>query len=188
MLFDFLTRKWFLSKQEMVFGPFTYQEIIQMLHVETVCEQDLIRQGEEGEWKKVVDQPLFSQEALDELINFEGFDFDEHILKELYVRRANHRTQIELPVLLIDGAKIIKAQMVQLGAGGARLKLDASSDPMQVGQELRVHVKKNQIGVFPFNVRGRIVNVSDGFVSVEFLDTSEDLKTHINEFAVKRAG
>lgn len=183
-------REWHIHKSDVEYGPFCFSELIQMLQIKSINEVDFVRQGEKGGWKKIADHPAFTDQALKWV--YDQYKDQAHVkLETIFLKRKVPRLPTQIDVLLIQSQSILKAKTTEIGVSGARIVFDNPSIKIDVGSELRFHLKKNDLGIQPFNINCKIVGSKKSTLCIEFLNLNEEAKQQISSVAhsdMKRVG
>ncbi len=173
-------RAWYILKQDNNYGPFSKNEMVQMLQSKTLFEYDFVWKKDQDSWKRLSDVPEFSPQQIKSLYANWNADQDG----ELFFRRRHARAHYFSSLIVHDRKKVFKAQSLEISAGGAGIKM--SDVDFKIDQELYLHFRSSD-QVPAFNAVCKIVSKSGFNYGVQFLHISAFAKDSITKYAAKAA-
>ena len=173
-------RAWYILKQNNNYGPFSKNEMVQMLQSKTLFEFDFVWKKDQESWKRLADVPEFTPEQIKELYNSQEADQDG----EIFFRRRHARASYSSSIVVHNRKIVFNADSMEISAGGAGLTITENNFSMN--QEIHVHFRpSNQVPAF--NAVGKIVSISGNKYGIEFLTISALAKDSISKFTAKAA-
>ncbi len=173
-------RAWYILKQDNNYGPFSKNEMVQMLQSKTLFEFDFVWKKDQDSWKRLSDVPDFSVEQIKNLHSDWKPDQDG----ELFFRRRHARAHYKSSLVIHNRKKIFKAQSLEISAGGAGITI--SNVDFSIDQELYLHFRSSD-QVPAFNAVCKVVSKSGNKYGVQFLHISAFAKDSIIKFTAKAA-
>ena len=173
-------RAWYILKQNNNYGPFSKNEMVQMLQSKTLFEFDFVWKKDQESWKRLADIPEFSPAQIKSLYAMWDKDQDG----ELFFRRRHARANYNSSLVVHDRKKVFKAQSIEISAGGAGLSV--SSVDFTIDQELYLHFRPSD-QVPAFNAVCKIVSKSGDKYGVQFMNISALAKDSISKYTQKAA-
>ncbi len=173
-------RAWYILKQNNNYGPFSKNEMVQMLQSKTLFEYDFIWRKDQDSWKRLADVEEFSPDQIKSLFEVWSKDRDG----EVFYRRRHERAHFQGSLIIHDRKKIYKAHTFEISPGGAGLIFESTEFPLQ--QELHLHFRPNE-QVPAFNATCKIVNKSGAKYGVQFIQISTGAREFISKFTKKAA-
>lgn len=182
--------EWYALKGDLRFGPFAYTEIVRLLQDKSMQEADYVWHSGMDDWKKILDIPEFSADAIKKLRE-SGIP----LVNEVFFRRRHARVDHESSILMHNNQKVFRGKGIEISAGGAGLLLEQrESKYLDVGHQLFLHFKPD-VGLPPFNavcevVSRRPVNSADPTAAthfgVKFLKVDAKATAAIETFAAQK--
>lgn len=173
-------RSWYILKQNNNYGPFSKNEMVQMLQSKTLFEYDFIWKNDQESWKRLSDIPEFSPSEIKALYAAWRPDQDG----ELFFRRRHARANYASAIIIHDKKKVFKAQSMEISAGGAGIRVAHVTFAMD--QELNLHFRPSD-QVPGFNAVCKIVSITGEKYGVQFLNISTSAKDSITKYTAKAA-
>ena len=171
-------RIWYVLKQNNNYGPFSKQELIQMLQGKTLTEYDFIWHNGMGSWKRLAEVSEFSVEELKSIFNANPQAKDESG-KNVFFRRKHPRAKYNSQAIVHDQKKVYKSVGVEISAGGAGLIIEGAS--FEIGQQFYLHFKPGQ-NVPAFNAICKVMSKRGNIFGIQFIKISGVAKQFIAEF------
>ena len=173
-------RAWYILKQDNNYGPFSKNEMVQMLQSKTLFEFDFVWKKDQDSWKRLSDVSEFSPEQIKNLHSSWNADQDG----ELFFRRRHARAHYKSSLIIHNRKKVFKAQSLEISAGGAGITI--SNENFSVDQELYLHFRSSD-QVPAFNAVCKVVSKSGNKYGVQFLHISAFAKDSIIKYTAKAA-
>ncbi len=173
-------RSWYILKQNNNYGPFSKNEMVQMLQSKTLFEYDFVWKNDQDSWKRLSEIPEFSPTQIKELYAAWRPEHDG----ELFFRRRHARANYASAIVIHDRKKVYKAQSLEISAGGAGISVSNVSFTMD--QELYLHFRPSD-QVPGFNAVCKVVSILGEKYGVQFLNISAAAKDSISKYAAKAA-
>lgn len=175
-------RIWYILKANENYGPFTANEMIQMLQSKTLFEFDYIWRQDQVAWQRLADVPEFHPTKIKEMFET-SFEENAEIQKTFY-RRRFQRAQYKCELLVHNQQKVYSAESIEISAGGASFKVDDVD--FEIEDRIYLHFKPGG-DVPPFNASCKVVSRNGNRYSVSFLSVPNSIKDTINKFTKKVA-
>lgn len=173
-------RAWYILKQNNNYGPFSKNEMVQMLQSKTLFEYDFVWKKDQESWKRLSDVTDFSPAQIKNL--YTGWDADKD--GELFFRRRHARAHYKSSLVVHDRKKVFKAQSLEISAGGAGITV--ANENLSIDQKLYLHFRSSD-QVPAFNAVCKIVSKSGNNYGVQFLHISAIAKDSILKYTSKAA-
>ncbi|OFZ31486.1 MAG: hypothetical protein A2622_02565 [Bdellovibrionales bacterium RIFCSPHIGHO2_01_FULL_40_29] len=173
-------RAWYILKQNNNYGPFSKNEMIQMLQSKTLFEYDFVWRKDQDSWKRLAEIPEFSPEQIKSL--YHSWDGDQD--GEIFFRRRHARAHYSSSLVVHDRKKVFKAESMEISAGGAGLTV--TNINFSIDQELYVHFRPSD-QVPAFNAVCKVVSKSGDKYGIQFLTISAIAKDSISRYTAKAA-
>lgn len=164
--------EWFVLKGENRFGPFTYEQIVQMLQQKMLYPFDFIWHAGMSDWKRLAETDEFQAESIRKMAT-------EQSAQELFLQRQFKRHPYEGRVVLHDNLKLWKGQGIEISQGGAGIRMEHAL--IVPGQQLNVHFS-GHADIPAFNAVCEVVSkkfVNDNSpieYGLRFLSMSQDVQ------------
>ncbi len=173
-------RAWYILKQGNNYGPFSKNEMVQMLQSKTLFEFDFIWKNDQESWKRLSDVPDFSPAQIKNLYTNRDADKDG----ELFFRRRHARAHFKSTLVIHNRKKVFKAQSLEISAGGAGITV--ANEEFAIDQELYLHFRSSD-QVPAFNAVCKVVSKLGHSYGVQFLHISAIAKDSILRYTAKAA-
>ncbi len=173
-------RAWYILKQNNNYGPFSKQEMVQMLQSKTLFEYDFIWKKNQDSWKRLSDIEEFSPQQIKAMYQVWSADKDG----EIFYRRRHARADYQSSLIVHDRTKIYAAHSLEISAGGAGLTIDKADFAMN--NELYLHFRPSD-QVPAFNAVCKVVMKTGIKYGVQFTHVSAAIKDVIAKYTQKAA-
>ncbi len=171
---------WIFKKHSEVFGPFTFQDMIQKKDSAEISKTTLIKKSEESIWKPLEDTLEFSIPFEHYIEDVAGLQYHRYFLKRDSMRVPFY----ELTTLSLDD-KVIKPYCISLSLGGCFLEL-SRQDIKLITKDMLVEVQFPKLSLNEeLTLNGKIVNISEERprgAGIMFLDVSEHDRSVIQDY------
>ncbi len=142
------SNEWHVLKGEVQYGPYTYEDMIQMLQNKTLFGFDYVWSPHLDQWTLLSDVTEFSVDRLNRLAEKSKDD-------SVFFRREHERILCSYPVLVHDNKTLWAGTCENLSVGGALVLME---NPMLLpGDMVTVHFRSNSPSEKVFNVTGEIL-------------------------------
>jgi hypothetical protein len=173
-------RAWYILKQNNNYGPFSKNEMLQMLQSKTLFEFDFIWKQGLASWKRLSEisefQPDEVRKIFEETVN--------HSESEIFFRRRHARSEYGCSLILHDQKKVFKGQSFEISEGGAGIEIEKVEFKLE--QQLYLHFRPG--GAVPaFNAICRIVSKNGNKYGISFVHIAAAAKNSISKFTKKAA-
>ena len=173
-------RAWYILKQNDNYGPFSKNEMIQMLQSKTLFEFDFIWKQGLASWKRLSEIAEFQPEEVRKVFEATPNQHESAI----FFRRRHARLQYGCSIILHDQKKIFKGQSLEISEGGAGIVIE--NVEFKLNQQLYLHFKPG--GQVPaFNAICRVVSKSGSKYGVNFVHIAAAAKDSISKYTKKAA-
>ena len=173
-------RAWYILKQNNNYGPFSKQEMVQMLQSKTLFEYDFIWKKNQDSWKRLSEIEEFSPQSIKAMYQVWSADKDG----EIFYRRRHARADYQSSLIVHNRIKIYAAHSLEISAGGAGLKIEDAE--FSLNNELFLHFRPSD-QVPAFNAVCKIVMKSGIKYGVQFTHVSTAIKDVISKYTKKAA-
>lgn len=183
---------WYIQIKSRESGPYSYLEIISMLHNKDLEEENLITYRGLGAWHPSSDFKNFTAENIDSALDENNIDPGDS--DEIPFRRSI-RIPLSSEALITIDSYVFKSECIDLSTGGCLVKLPRGK--IKPDSNIKIHFYKNEnIKLQAFNISGEAVRVLSAsklkegssyydLIGVQFNNLKrserEKLKTHIRE-------
>lgn len=140
--------EWHVLKGETKYGPYTYQEMIQMLQNKTLFNFDYAWGSHLDSWTSLAELPEFSQDRLTRIA-------EKETNEEIFNKRKHTRVTVEIPVYAHDNLRLWKGKVENLSEGGALIYME---NPLLLpGHIINLHFKSLGKDEVAFNCTAEIL-------------------------------
>ena len=111
---------WYIKINKRESGPYQYKELLLMVHNNDIKGDDQITCRGLGDWKKISEFKLLSQQSLKDY--FAEADLDPEDLDTIHFRKSM-RVDFKELVLVVSGNQLFQAICLDLSTGGCMVKV-----------------------------------------------------------------
>lgn len=180
------SNEWHVLKGEVQYGPYTYEEMIQMLQNKTLFGFDYVWSPHIDQWTPMSELAEFSVDRLNRLAE-KSKDSD------VFHRRKQERIMCSLKVLVHDSKRLWSGVAENLSVGGALILME---NPLLLpGESVTIHFRANEKGETPFNctaeiltkrlTKQKIQHDTNLFYAVRFTSVHKDGSKQIDQWIQK---
>lgn len=142
------SNEWHVLKGEAKYGPYTYEDMIQMMQNKMLFGFDYAWSPHLETWTTMSELPEFSADRLSRLA-------EKHVDSDVFSRRATERVMVSLPVLCHDNSRTWKGVCENLSNGGCLILME---NPLLLpGHLITVHFRAQKAGDMAFNCTAEIL-------------------------------
>ncbi len=146
---------WYIQIKTRESGPYSYLEILSMLHNKDIEDENLITYRGLGAWHQASNFENFTPENLEYALDENNIDPDDS--DDVPFRRSI-RIPLSSEVLTIVDDYVFKSECIDLSTGGCLIKLPRGK--IKAGAEIKIHFYGNDgMKLESFNVSGEAVRV-----------------------------
>ena len=148
-----LSHHWYVQVKNRESGPYSYLEILSMVHNEDIDSTNSITHRGLGSWHPVSDFENFKKENVEDALEENNIDPEED--NDVPFRRSI-RIPVSCEVLTIVDDFIFTSECIDLSTGGCLIKLPRGK--VKANSKIKVHFYSNEhINLQPFNIHGESV-------------------------------
>lgn len=171
-------RAWYILKQNDNYGPFSKNEMIQMLQSKTLFEFDFIWKQSLVSWKRLSEVDDFTPEEVRKVYEQVAPLADN----DVFFRRRHARTEYDCSLILHDQKKVFKGKSLEISEGGAGIVIE--NVEFKLEQQLYLHFRPGS-QVPAFNAICRIVSKSGSKYGISFIHIAAAAKVSISKLTAK---
>jgi len=181
-----LNQHWYIQVKTRASGPYSYLEVLSMIHNEDVEASHYITYRGLGEWRTVSEFANFQQEAIENALEDNNIDPDDDV-----TFRRSIRIPLSCEVAVIVDDFVFKSECIDLSTGGCLIKLPRGK--IQANSSLKIHFYGNsKLHLKAFNISGETVrtvsasNLTEGssyfdLIGVQFNTIKKEDRTALKE-------
>lgn len=140
--------EWHVLKGETQYGPYSYEEIIQMTQQKLLFSFDYVWAPHLTAWTTMSDLPEFSHDRIQHLME-KSPDADA------FNRRKAPRVPVKIPVYCHDNSKFWKGSIENLSSGGALILME--NPALLPGDHIHIHFRRQKDAQSAFNSTAEIL-------------------------------
>lgn len=146
---------WYIQVKTRESGPYSYFEILSMLHNRDLESDNMITYRSLGNWYPASEFENFTPENVDLALEENNIDPDDG--DDVPFRRSI-RIPVSSEVLTIVDDYVFKSECIDLSTGGCLIKLPRGK--ISPDSNIKIHFYNNStINLHPFNIKGEAVRV-----------------------------
>lgn len=146
---------WYVQIKNRESGPYSFLEILSMVHNTDLSADDLITYRGLGDWHPVKNFANLSPEEVNKIL--EENDIDPEDGSEVPFRRSIRIPTFSEAIVVIDDI-LFKCKCIDLSTGGCLLKVPKGK--IKVESEIKIHFyKDSKINLMSFNAKGEVMRV-----------------------------
>lgn len=140
---------WYVLIGDQKYGPYDYKAIIQMLQANQLMDFNYVWAEHLYGWTPLYLLEEFSKDRFELLLQKES----EYLSS--FVKRKGERVEVKLPIIGHNTIRFFDGELVSISQNGALCLLN--SPLIQVGDQIKLHVKVTQKQEVPFNAECSII-------------------------------
>ena len=140
---------WHVLIGDQKYGPYDYKTVIEMIQSNQLMDFNYVwAQHLEG-WTQLYQLEEFSKDRFELLLQKES----EYLSS--FIKRKGERIDVKIPIIGHNNIRFFDGQIVSLSQSGALCLLNTPL--VQVGDQIKLHVKANEEHEIAFNAEGLII-------------------------------
>jgi hypothetical protein len=140
---------WFVLIGDQEYGPYDYKTMIQKLQSNQLMDFNYVWAKHLDTWTPIYQLEEFSKDRFESLLQKES----EYLSS--FVKRTGPRLEVKIPVTGHNSVRFFDGEIVSISESGALCLLSYSL--IEVGNQIKLHVKPNQNNEISFNVECEVI-------------------------------
>lgn len=140
---------WFVLIGEQKYGPYDYKTVIQMIQANQLMDFNYVWADHLEAWTPMYQLEEFSKDRFKLLLQEQS----EYLSS--FTRRQGERIEVKMPIIGHNSIRFFDGEIVSLSEHGALCLLN--SPLVQVGDQIKLHVKSVDNQYEAFNIEGEII-------------------------------
>lgn len=177
-------KNWYVLIGEQKYGPYDYKTVIQMIQSNQLMDFNYVWADHLEGWTPLYQLEEFSKDRFELLLQKES----EYLSS--FIKRKGERIEVKIPLIGHNTIRFFDGEIVSISQSGALCLLN--SPLVQVGDQVKLHVKASGQNEFPFNVecviirknysKQRLNSKSGLYYAVKFNEVQEMGATQIKKW------
>lgn len=152
---DALNKHWYIQVKNRESGPYSYLEVLSMIHNEDIDSSNGVTYRGLGEWHPVSEFENFTKNNVEASLEENNIDPDDS--DDVPFRRSI-RIPVSCEVLTIVDDFVFTSECIDLSTGGCLIKLPRGK--IKADSQIKIHFYGNKhINLSPFNIHGESVRI-----------------------------
>jgi hypothetical protein len=140
---------WFVLIGDQEYGPYDYKTVIQKIQSNQLMDFNYVWAEHLDAWTPIYQLEEFSKDRFESLIEKESDYLSS------FIQRKGQRVEVKIPVIGHNTVRFFDGEIVSISESGALCLLSYSL--IQIGDQIKLHVKPNQNNETSFNVECEII-------------------------------
>lgn len=140
---------WYVLIGEQKYGPYDYKTVIKMIQSNQLMDFNYVWAEHLESWTPLHQLEEFSKDRFELLLQKES----EYL--SAFVKRKNERIEVKIPLIGHNNIRFFDGEIVSISQNGALCLLN--SPLVQVGDQIKLHVKVSSENEAPFNLECVII-------------------------------
>lgn len=180
---------WHVLIGEVKYGPYDYKTVIKMIQSNQLMDFNYVWAEHLESWTPLYQLEEFSKDRFELLLQKES-DY-----LSAFTPRKNNRIEVKIPIIGHNTIRFFDGEIVSISSSGALCLLN--SPLVQVGDQVKIHVKVKNENEIPFNLECEIIrknyskqrlNAKSGlYYAVKFHDVQSVGVNQINKWITSLA-
>lgn len=141
--------QWYVLIGEIKYGPYDYKTVIKMIQSNQLMDFNYVWAEHLESWTPLYQLEEFSKDRFELLLQKESDYLSS------FIKRKNDRIEVKIPVMGHNTIRFFDGEIVSISNSGALCLLN--SPLVQVGDQIKLHVKAQGENELPFNIECEII-------------------------------
>lgn len=180
---------WYVLIGEQKYGPYDYKTVIQMIQSNQLMDYNYVWAEHLESWTPIYQLEEFSKDRFELLLK------KESEYQSAFIKRKGERIEVKIPIIGHNTVRFFDGEIVSISQSGALCLLN--SPLVQVGDQIKLHVKASSENEEPFNVecviirkiysKQRLNSKSGLYYAIKFHEVQKIGTDQINKWVSKAA-